>query len=128
MPSQSTRRASAIPSVTRRVACGVVDRLEVQCTHENQGGHPDLREPVERGRVELALLDVVPSGRWLERPPLHLSDQVAEGRVDETGVALGTVEPPGQFRLDGTVQVVTGQRGALRRDERTQVRRDLGDE
>ena len=98
--------------------CRVVHRLEIQGTDEDQRGHLDLGEPVERGRVEFALLDVVPSGGHLECAALHPSDQVAHSRVDVVGGPLGTFDPPGQVRLDGAVQVVTGQGGALGLDER----------
>ena len=103
----------------------LVDRLEIERPHENQGWHPDLREPVKRGWVELPFLDVVPVGRHLEGSPLHQSNQVPDCGVNITGVSAATVDPAREIRLYGSVQVIARQRGGLGLDERAQVRREL---
>jgi len=64
--------------IVQRLPCRLLDRLDIERAHEHQGGHPDLREPVKRGGVELALLDVVPAGRHLEDSPLHLANEVLQ--------------------------------------------------
>jgi len=107
--------------------CRVVDRVEIEHAQEGQGGHPDICKSLEGGWVEFSLLDVVSVGCHLEGPPLHLSDEVPDRRIDVTGVPPMTVDPPGEVRLHGTIQVTAGQRGPLRLDERTQVRGDFGD-
>jgi hypothetical protein len=89
---QLTRRAS---NSVGHAPCRLVDRLEIERAYENQGGYPNLREPVQRGRVELPLLEVVPAGRHLEGPPLHLSNKLADCRVNITGSSAGAVDPPG---------------------------------
>jgi hypothetical protein len=64
------------------------------------------------------LLDVVPACCHLEGPPLHLSNQVMDCRVNITGVSSGTADPPGRVRLYGIAQAATRQGGVLGLDER----------
>ena len=103
-------------------------RIKIERTEEDQGGHPDIRKSVEHGWVEFALLDVVPVRDHLEGPHLRLSHEVTDRRIDVPGVWQRTVDPPGEVRLHGTIQVVTGQLGPLGFDERTQIWRDFTNE
>ena len=106
----------------------VPDGVEIEAAHEDEGGHPDLREPFERRRVELLLLEVVPRSRELEGAPLHLPDQVSHGRIHAAGVAPRSVDPPREVRLHGAVYVSTRQCRLLRVEELPQVRRGLGEQ
>ena len=85
-----------------------VPRRELRRGRARRGGpgwHPDICESLERGWVEFALLDVVPVCCHLEGPPLHLSDEVADRRIDVTGVPPTTVDPPGCLSPCGDMQL-----------------------
>lgn len=123
-PLQESRAGDPAGDPPGRVA----DRVEIERADQHQGGRPYVGEPVEGGRVDLALLDAGPAGRQRERPPLHVPDQLPYRRVDGAGVPPGTVHPPGQVRLDGGVQVVLRERRPLRLEEPAQVGGELGDQ
>ena len=50
---------------------GVVHGVQVKPAYQDEHGNLDLAQPVQRRRIQLLLLDVVPVSGHLERPPLH---------------------------------------------------------
>src|SRR5215203_2915647 len=102
------RSAPGMPSVRWLAAARMASRSNPPT--KTRGGRPYLPKPVERGRLQFPLLDVVPTRRQFERSTLHLSNQVAYGRIHVTDLPVETNYPPGQVRIDGGPHVVCRQR------------------
>ncbi len=67
----------------------VCDRIEIVCTDQDKCGHADLLKPIERWWIELLLLNVIPVGSELERPPLHPPNRITDRRFHRPGVSPG---------------------------------------
>ncbi len=102
---------------------GVLHHVKVEPAREDQRGNRDLAQPAQGRGIELLLLDVIPVGRHLERPPLHAPHVLPHRGVNLASGTARALEPPRQVRLDRRVDVAALQRGPLRVHERQEIGR-----